>query len=116
MSLMDDFRAVCVLMTPTRVPDGSGGQMTTYTDGVTFTPAIAFDGDSEPENGEKTAARSVYTVSCFDMALSLPYHTVFRRLDDGKVFRVTSDDEKRPPKSATFRFFQVTAEEWSIPK
>jgi hypothetical protein len=38
---------------------------------------------------------------------------VFKRLRDGKIFRVTSDgDDVVTPESASFHFAQVTAEEW----
>ena len=47
----------------------------------------------------------------------LEYHDVFRRLSDGKIFRVTSDgDDVQTPKSATFQFSRVTAEEWELPR
>jgi hypothetical protein len=45
----------------------------------------------------------------------LEYHEVFRRLDDGKVFRVTSDgDDKFTPASAGLNMRQVTAEEFEV--
>jgi hypothetical protein len=46
----------------------------------------------------------------------LQYHDVFRRLSDGKIFRVTSDgDDKFTPDTATLNMRQVTAEEWEPP-
>ena len=47
--------------------------------------------------------------------MTLEYHDVFRRIRDGKIFRVTSDgDDKHTPASANLNMRQVTAEEWSI--
>ena len=44
------------------------------------------------------------------------YHSVFKRLSDGRVFRVTSNpQDKQTPMGATFSFAYVTAEEWRIP-
>ena len=56
----------------------------------------------------------MYTVTT-TRALTLEYHDVFKRLKDGKIFRVTSDgDDKYTPKSATLDMRQVSAEEYVI--
>ena len=45
--------------------------------------------------------------------MSLPYHSVFMRKSDGKLFQVVSDQEDTAtPDCATFQFKQVTAVEW----
>jgi hypothetical protein len=47
--------------------------------------------------------------------MNLQYHDIFRRVEDGKIFRVTSDgDDKKTPESATLNMREVTAEEWSL--
>ena len=44
--------------------------------------------------------------------MTLEYHDVFRRVRDGKIFRVTSDgDDKFTPASTSLDMRQVTAEE-----
>jgi translation elongation factor P/translation initiation factor 5A len=68
----------------------------------------------EARAAEKQGVTSLYTVTTGKNAI-LQYHDVFRRLSDGKVFRVTSDgDDKQTPDRATFQFSQVTAEEWTL--
>lgn len=116
MSLMDDFRAECVRMIQKTEKDGAGGSKTTWNDGETFCPAIVEKTQTEPENGEKKRAKRFYEVYA-ERDTDLRYHDVFRRVSDGRVFRVTSNpDDKRTPARATFSFSVVTAEEWKVPK
>lgn len=114
MSLLDDAMENCIYLNKTKVPDGYGGYIDTYTDGVEFDAAIVFDTSIEARVGEKQGVTSLYTVTT-SRKMTLDFHDVFRRLKDGKVFRVTSDgDDKFTPKSATLDMRQVTAEEFSL--
>ena len=48
-----------------------------------------------------------------DKTRDVPYHSVFKRISDGKLFRVVSDQEDtQSPDCATFSLKQVTAIEW----
>lgn len=95
--------------------DGYGGYVSTYTSGAAFQAAIVFDTSLEARRAEAQGVSSLYTVTT-SRALTLEYHDVFRRVRDGKIFRVTSDgDDRFTPGSATLDMRQVTAEEWSLP-
>lgn len=112
MSLLYDSMTPCVFMEKVRKPDGQGGFTVVWSDGAEFRAAIAFDSSMEARIGEKSGVTSLYTVTV-DQGTKLEYHDVFRRVSDGKIFRVTSDgDDKRTPPVSTFRVLQVTAEEW----
>ena len=114
MSLLSDAMEKCVYLTKSKESDGYGGFIDTYTDGVEFDAAIAFDTSIEARVGQKQGVTSLYTVTT-NRGMTLEYHDIFRRLSDGKVFRVTSDgDDKYTPKSATLDMRQVTAEEFII--
>lgn len=114
MSLLSDAMETCVLMDKRTEPDGYGGYVTRYVDGAPFQAAIVFDTSIQARTAEKQGVSSLYTVTT-TRALTLEYHDVFRRVRDGKVFRVTSDgDDKYTPKSATLDMRQVTAEEYTI--
>lgn len=114
MSLIDDFKAPCVLLEKVRSPDGEGGFITTWAEGAEFEAAITFNSSLEARRAEKEGVTSLYTVTVAKNA-ALEYHDVFKRLSDGKVFRVTSDsDDIQTPARATFQFAQVTAEEWRL--
>lgn len=114
MSLLDEAMEICVLLNKTTAPDGYGGYITTWADGAEFKAAIVFDTSMQARVADKEGVTSLYTVTT-KKALTLEYHDVFRRVSDGKVFRVTSDgDDKYTPASAGLNMRQVTAEEWSL--
>lgn len=113
MSLLSQAMEDVVMLEKKRVPDGEGGFTTKWADGVQFKAAISFDSSMEARTAEKAGVTSLYTVTV-PLNCKLEYHDVFRRLRDEKVFRVTSDgDDKITPPSASFKFAQVTAEEWT---
>ena len=112
MSLLTQAMEDVVLMEKKRVPDGEGGFTTEWAEGVQFKAAISFDSSMEARTAEKQGVTSLYTVTV-PINAKLEYHDSFKRLRDGKVFRVTSDgDDKITPTSASFKFIQVTAEEY----
>lgn len=112
MSLLQQAMTDVVAMEKTRVSDGEGGFIVDWVDGAVFKAAITFDTSMQSRIGEKQGVSSRYTITTTKSA-KLEYHDVIRRLNDGKIFRVTSDgDDKQTPDSASFQFLQVTAEEW----
>ena len=116
MSLLTQAMEDVVLMEKKREPDGEGGFLpAVWVDGASFKAAISFDSSMEARTAEKAGVTSLYTVTV-PMNCKLEYHDSFRRLRDGKVFRIKSDgDDVQTPKSATFQFLQVEAEEWELP-
>lgn len=112
MSLLSQAMEDVVLLEKKRVPDGEGGFVTEWAEGVQFKAAITFDSSLQAKVAEKQGVTSLYTITTAKNAM-LQYHDVLKRLRDGKVFRVTSDgDDVITPPSASFQFAQVTAEEW----
>lgn len=115
MSLLNEAMTACQFINRTRVSDGEGGTVTTWTDGAEFEAAIVLDNSIEAKTAQAQGVTDVYTVTTAK-SLVLEYHEVFKRLADGKVFRVTSDgDDKATPNSATLNMRQVSAEEWTLP-
>lgn len=114
MSLIDEAMTTVAMVEKTRIPDGEGGFITDWKDGVEFQAAITFDTSIQARAAYKQGVSSVYTVTTNKNA-KLEYHDVIRRLSDGKIFRITSDgDDVQTPERASFQFLQVTAEEWSL--
>ena len=114
MSLLSEAMTACVLMDKTTAPDGEGGVITKYVDGAEFQAAIVFDTSMEARAAEQQGVKSLYTVTT-GKSIVMQYHDVFRRLEDGKVFRVTSDgDDKATPVSSHLNMRQVTAEEFTV--
>ena len=115
MSLLSEAMETCQMLDKTKAPDGYGGYINTWSEGVTFEAAIAFDTSIQARTAEKQGVSSLYIVTT-RKNITLEYHEVFKRLKDGKIFRVTSDgDDKYTPDSASLNMRQVTAEEWELP-
>lgn len=114
MSLLSEAMTTCVILNKQTEADGYGGYITTWVDGAEFKAAIVLDSSMQARIGEKQGVTALYTVTT-TKALNLQYHDVFRRVEDGKIFRVTSDgDDKKTPASAALDMRQVSAEEWSL--
>lgn len=114
MSLLSDAMTTCVLLNKQTQADGYGGYITQWVDGAEFQAAIVLDTSMQARIGEKQGVTALYTVTT-TKALNLQYHDVFRRAEDNKIFRVTSDgDDKKTPETAGLNMRQVSAEEWTL--
>ena len=114
MSLIDEAMTPCVMIDRTTQPDGEGGIITTWVEGAAFNAVITFDNSIEAKAAAVQGVTSLYTVTV-PKRVKLEYHDVFKRLSDGKIFRVTSDgDDKITPERASFQFAQVSAEEYVL--
>lgn len=114
MSLLTEAMENCVMMDKLTSPDGYGGYYSRWVDGANFFAAIVFDSSMQARIGAVQGVTGLYTVTT-GKQVNLQYHDVFRRLSDGKIFRVTSDgDDKKTPNSASINMRQVSAEEWEI--
>ena len=114
MSLLTQAMTACVFLDKAKRPDGEGGYINSWTEGAEFEAAITFDSSMQARTAEKSGVTSLYTITT-KKGVQLEYHDVFRRLSDGKIFRVTSDgDDRQTPKSASplLQVLQVSAEEW----
>lgn len=114
MSLLDAFKAECLMLKRTQAADGEGGQVTQWADGTSFQAAITLSSTSNTTKAEQDVASNSYTVTT-GKDIELKFHDVFRRVSDGKIFRVTSDGtDKMTPGTAALNMRQVTAEEWKL--
>lgn len=114
MSLLTEAMENCIMMDKTTVDDGYGGYDVVYVEGAAFDAAIVFNSSIEARRAEAEGVTSLYTVTT-PRAIKLEYHDIFKRVRDGKIFRVKSDgDDVFTPKSATLDMRQVTAEEFIL--
>lgn len=112
--LLHDSMENCVMLNKQTTSDGYGGYETTWVDGAEFKAAIVLDTSIQAKVAEQQGVTGIYTITT-SSALNLQYHDVFRRVRDGKIFRVTSDgDDKLTPASATLDMRQVSGEEFSL--
>lgn len=115
MSLLSDALEPCQILNKVTEADGYGGYRTIWTSGALFDAAIVLNSSLEAQTALAAGVTGIYTVTT-KRVLNLQYRDVFRRLSDGKVFRVTSDgDDNKTPKAATLDMRNVSAEEWSLP-
>ena len=115
MSLIDKSMDDVVMLEKKRTPDGEGGFTTAFVEGAGFVAAITFDTSMAARVAEAQGVTSRYTITT-RKNVALEYHDVFKRLSDGKIFRVTSDgDDKVSPASSSLNMRVVTAEEWRLP-
>ena len=107
-TMMDD----CVMMDKVSLPDGIGGLTYEWREGAPFRAAIVKDNTMQAKVAEKEGVTEVYTVTV-PKSVPLEFHDVIKRLEDGAIFRVTTNTtDSKTPKVATFRFGQVNAERW----
>ena len=101
----------CVMLDRSTAPDGYGGFIAAWQEGAPFQAAITFDSSMQARTAEQQGVTSLYTVTT-SRGMTLQYHDYFKRILDGKMFRVTSDgDDKFTPGITPLDMRQVTAEE-----
>lgn len=115
MSLLSEAMENCIMLDKRTSSDGYGGYITSWVEGAGFQAAAVLDSSMEARIAEKQGVTALYTITTAK-SINLQYHDVFKRLRDGKIFRVTSDgDDKHTPNSASLNMRQVSAEEWELP-
>lgn len=116
MSLLDNAMTACVMLDRITTPDGSGGYIPSWKEGARFAAAITYDSSMQARVGEVQGVKSLYTVTTKKI-MNLQAREIFKRIEDGKIFRVTSDgDDNYTPSSARINMRQVTAEEYTLPR
>lgn len=114
MSLLDELMVNCTMIDIRTISDGEGGFDKTYTDGASFKCACTLDTSTAARVAESQGVKNLYTATT-PKNVNLQFHNIFRREEDGKIFRVTSDgDDKKTPNSASLDMRQVSCEEWSL--
>lgn len=115
MSLIDKFVTACELLQAVQNPDGQGGSVTEWKNVQNFGAAFVKDQKRQTSTAEKATSAETYTVTV-PSRIGLKFHDVIRRAADGYTFRVTSNSaDSSPPRCASFRFEQVSAERWELP-
>ena len=114
MSLLSEAMEACEMIDKRTVEDGYGGFITQWVSGAGFSAAIVLDDSIQAQQAMSQGVTGVYTVTT-EKPINLQYRDVFRRVRDGKIFRVTTDgDDKKTPDSAGLNMRQVRAEEWQL--
>lgn len=113
--LYERFYEPCQRLQKSRVPDGEGGWETKWLALNEFEAAVVLDTSSEAVIAQSAGMSRTYTITS-PKGTNLGFHEAFKRVSDGKVFRVTSDPrDLQTPSVATFEFEIVKAEAWELP-
>lgn len=114
MSLLLEAMENCIMLDKRTTADTYGGYITSWVEGAAFPAAIVLNNSIEARVAEQQGVTALYTITT-KKAMNLQYHDVFKRVSDGKIFRVTSDgDDDKTPNSAGLDMRQVSAEEWRL--
>ena len=112
--LLYDAMTACTMIDRRTIPDGVGGFTWEWVDGASFKAAIVKDNTLAARVAEKQGVTELYTISV-PKGVTLQFHDVLRREEDGQIFRVTSNiRDSETPKVSTFQIGQVTAERWEL--
>lgn len=115
MSLLSEAFEDFIVLNKSIVDDGYGGTDTVWVEGAHIQGAIVLDSSMQARIAEVQGVKDLYTLTV-RKSLELDFHTVLRRVKDGKIFRLTTDsDDKKTPQSAGLDMRQYQAEEWSLP-
>lgn len=106
----------CAVLGTVRERDDEGGWRTVHREGRTFQAAVVMDASNPVRIGESERMAATYTVTA-QKGAGLRFHDVFKRLSDGRVFRVIGNaGDRETPDAASFAFEQVKAEAWELPR
>lgn len=114
MSLLENAYEDFTILNKSIIDDGYGGVTTEWTDGATIKGVMVFNNSTEMKIAQAMGVTGAYTLTV-RKNIELDYHTVIRRENDSKLFRLTSDsDDKKTPEGAGLNMRQYSAEEWSL--
>lgn len=112
MSLLTSSMEPFIIINKLSVPDGYGSVKTVYTEGAEIMAAMPYDGSIQAQIAQAMGVKSTYTITV-RKSVELDFHTILKRKEDGKTFRITSGDkDNQTPKSAALNMRQYKAEEW----
>ncbi len=112
MSLLEEGKKSCVRLIQVDTKDAYGGYTSEFAVGEQFDAAIVYDSSTAARVASVQGVRDLYTVIT-DRDTVLSYHDLFQRVEDGKVFRVTTNGgDNATPESAGLDMRAVRAEEW----
>lgn len=115
MKLYERMMQQCCVMDKTTVSDGEGGFYTEWRQGAAFPAAITMDTTLEAERAKKEGVTSVYKVTTYSN-VQLEYNTYIKRLNDGAIFRITTNaQDVTSPAFSGLNMAVVRAEERGLP-
>lgn len=114
MSLIDENMTECAFMEKSKVSDGEGGTITTWTEGNHFMGAIVMQASSLASIADAIKETRSYTI-IVKKDVSLEYGNAIKRLSDGATFRIMSETaDQKTPNSSSLDIALAKAERWEL--
>ena len=115
MSLLDEYTVKCRILTKTITEDPVGGYKTEWTPGTCFQAAWEYESAPEITVAEQEGVSRTYRIYV-DKTLSLDFHDVFRRKDNGQIYRVTNPGtDRKTPSFSLLNKRLIEVEKWELP-
>lgn len=102
----------CVFLNQAVQPDGYGGYINTWTEGAPFDAVITENSTTEAIVAGIAHKTTFYGVKV-ERKVPLQFHSVFKRLKDGKIFRIRVADSIESPSFSAMDLKQLEAEEFT---
>ena len=112
--LLKEAMTRCAYMNESILTDERGSRYSTWTQGAEFDAAFEITNSLNEAVAMAQGVKGIYRVTV-DPSVRMEYHKVFKRLEDGKVFRCESKDDARTPDSASLKMRVFRADEWEVP-
>lgn len=116
MLLQKNMEPFCMLVSAS-TDDRQGGFRNEWTESEAFDACAVQrrDNDDHTSAAQKPDAKRVYDVLTPKAAPLLPYHSIIKRLRDGRLFRITGDSaDLQTPKGSRLDLRLYPAEEWRL--
>lgn len=112
MSLIDEAKEKCVMLERVSVSDGRGSGGYTWTEGEEFDACIYLADSLETEIALAKGVKGIYEIT-IDKSIEIKFNDVFKRISDGRTFRVTSRSDNTTPDSSGLNLRVVRAEDYT---
>lgn len=115
MGLLNDYTRACQMLVSVSVPDGEGGERTSWELGETVNICMALESNPEARKAEIRDLAAVY--NCLASRDAPIHYDDYFRDDTGETYRITSDPEaKKAPRSSGLPYKMFTAERKELPR
>lgn len=111
---MEDFFEPMRVMNWVTQPDGGGGFVWTWEDGVPFDGGIVLNSSTQMQIAVQAGTKSIYTLTT-DKQMPFETGDVVKRLSDDALFKITSDPtDVKTPALSSIKGWQVTMERVTV--
>lgn len=111
--LVKDQLCACVIMDRVTSNDGYGGYIRKWSEGAAFDAIITENSSVEASVAAQMTSSTYYGVKC-RRNVPLEYHTAFKRVSDGKTFRIKNSESMKSPSFSAMDMKQLEAEEFEL--